>query len=399
MYLLSSLLSRGRGWWLLMGWLWGSIPLAAQSDATPCGALLDELLLRQAYPDSVIDALQPDNPCWDVFTPAEQVRAYRLLTEAHLLQIPPDAQAAAEAWRALLRIAPEYNLAQNQGSEELLRVARRFDHRPWRSVEVLMGGHAPLLRPWGQQSAAQRRNPDDFAEATRSPLASFEAGAGLWYNLNAHFVQWPRLRRWEVGGRALYRVSRYRYDERLATSPAAAGQEDFARLTFHETQQWAILALQVRHHFDPRAFAYQSVRRLSPYLHAGVEGGWLWQARFSQASRQAALFAPDGSVEELLGQQRGLVQTNAGPLRRDLALWALAGLGMTYKWDTEYLALELGYAWGLTNLVNPNQRFANPEMAFRFGYVDPDWNLHRLTLTLSYWLPTYRTRLKPQFRA
>jgi len=342
-----------------------------------------------AYPNRVISLLK--EKC---FLPDQDLdlaeRRLRVLAEAYLLQVPPNVDSAEMMWQALLLLDPEYKLDTLSSSEELLRLSRRFVTRPRITFEVFLGGHAPLVMPGARYGVENLNNAEGAYETIRIPRLSGQVGVGFWYGLNSDVKKWPRIRRWEVGAQVQLRTTTFAAEQWLSTS--FPYDSSFALVQLKERQTALDFTLGVRHQFDRRKFAYERVRPIfSPFLQLDVQPMWLIGSRLTSIERRSVILDPEvqGQFFETAGRITGLATSQILNIRSTFGMGIGVGAGGTVKIRRSYLAFLLRYHMGLNNAVRIQNRWANQELVYKYGYVDDNWAMHRLELSLNYWFTVY----------
>ena len=62
---------------------------------------------------------------------------------------------------------------------------------------------------------------------------------------------------------------------------------------------------------------------------------------------------------------------------------ALLGIGARYKYQNLMFGLETSYLIGLTNYSDPDRRYTNNDLLYNYYYVDNDFNLSRISVSVS----------------
>jgi hypothetical protein len=373
-------------WWLAPQGGW------AQADTDACRQTLDQAADQLRKPRLVIQMLSDSafQTCYKTLSKGDRLRAYRLLTQAHLLLTTPQEAQALDTWENLLHIDPEYQLDPRNSSDVLIALSKQFINRPLLTFSFLQGGlHLPFIRSSGNYTTANviPGDPATRYQASFQPRLSWHIGTAAWLNLNGVFTRTPRLIRWEAGLDVRYQTSNHAFAQTWWWLNEANNRFE---TTFEEQQTSLGLGLTMRYNFDPRTQAFQSLRRpIVPYLTAGVRWNLLQAATISDAR----LTNVPGN-ENVTPLAQGIQRPDISALRQSTAWAAAVSVGGKWKVDRHYLFAEIGLEQGLTNLVNPDNRYAQTQLLYQYGYVDPDWTATRLVLSVGFLFTQYRVKRK-----
>jgi hypothetical protein len=81
-------------------------------------------------------------------------------------------------------------------------------------------------------------------------------------------------------------------------------------------------------------------------------------------------------------------------LRNSLTFSVLAGIGVEYKIGLGHLFVELRYQAGLNNMVKSVNRYILQEEIARYGFLDNDYTLSAIMLSLGYNYPLYNPKIQ-----
>jgi len=68
---------------------------------------------------------------------------------------------------------------------------------------------------------------------------------------------------------------------------------------------------------------------------------------------------------------------------------AIAGIGVHYKIPRGFLALDVRYNFGISNLVLSEKRYENTYLYSQFKYLDDDFSLHTFSFSAGYYFSFY----------
>jgi hypothetical protein len=325
-----------------------SVKLQESENAFEDGSLSNSILLLK-------DCLEKGD-----FNKEERVRAYRLLAIIHLYRNQD--KEAEEFMHQLLRTNPEYRLRPNDPAE-FVELYRKFRIRPY----LIVGGNAGANL--SQIRVTQLFSTDNPAnqEIIYTNLLGFQFG-GIISRPITNFIEillQPNL------------VSyRYRFE---------AQYFGFARLLATETQIRFDLPLILKYNFKNK---YNfNLLGIKPYVMAGATPHFLISASFNAQRND---INQDGDVERSVeGKAISMKE-----LRNSLTFSVLAGIGVEYKIGLGHLFVELRYQAGLNNMVKSVNRYILQEEIARYGFLDNDYTLSAIMLSLGYNYPLYNPKIQ-----
>ena len=286
------------------------------------------------------------------FSPAEKMRAQKLLILAYLFD--NKTREAEDVMVRFLRDNPEYEIQPDDPAEFTLLLSG-FRTVPFLSVGTFLGGNlssASLLEQYGPYNPNQ-----DEGQFTITP-PEFQIGAAINILLS---------RRLELNLESIYTINSFSFSNR---------QYGFADIYKKETHEK--LEFPVSLSFD------LSVNRWRPYLRIGGSYGMLMSAyndyKRSYSNTGDALYSSVESLEVDISEQRNSDFINA-----------ILGVGIKYKIPRGHLYFDLRYFYGLSDLVNPEDRWSQ-DSVFSFYTADNDFHLDYLTFSIGYRYSFYTTK-------
>lgn len=378
---------------LIGGMLW-LLPLLGwgQAEADRCRQRLDEAAEQMRRPRQVLVMLADSTfgACLGALSKSDQLRAYRLRAQAHLLLSPPEDEAALVEWERLLALDPEYQLDTLTSPDVFIALSEQFINRPLLLIGIGGGLHLPRVLVASQHSTANPAVGSNFRAQYR-PNLSWQIGAMAWLNLNGVAPNSRSLLRWELGADLRYQVSQHAYEQQWRW---LSDQPSVFRSSFEEQQSSLSLGLRLRHNFDRRTYAYQPLpSSVIPYVILGARWHRLQAAALSDI--QLLQISPDAAEDQGAVLTQGLADPRIGALRANTAWSATLAAGAKWKVDRHYVFAELTLDQGLTNLVEPGGRYAKPQLLYQYGYLDPDWTYRRLMLSVGFLFTQYRIKRRP----
>lgn len=152
----------------------------------------------------------------------------------------------------------------------------------------------------------------------------------------------------------------------------------YSRILYQETQGYFELPLTLTYTFlDKRRFQF--------YGRAGTSLAFLLNA--------------SSTLERINVETNSVASGPPVPmdnLRRTFNYWLLGGGGITLKLKKGYAFMDVSYKHGLRNNVNVNNRYSDPELIYKYHYVDNDFKLHNLNLSFGYMRSFFNPIKKPE---
>ena len=359
------------------------------SGALDCRDSLDKARpLLEAYPERVLALL--DGCVTDSRMPgSRRLEVLELYTEAALRLGQFD--TAAWAFKKIYPLAPQYQPGTGR-SQSFRFFAGKFISEPRFSFALSGGSH--LTRPYTTRqfspdgvairSERYRYLYDPHIEAQlcfRPLLSNLEFFFGLGYQWNSYSYE------------GSYENARAPNEERrgatLALQERWRGSQASLGFRYYITAGQRVKApgnLKVQEEKDAETF----LNRVSPYLLAGISGQRLDRAFLL---RPAITFEGGGSAgagenEILLASRSKITGGLSGPtgpaLRRDYSYSLMGGVGAKVYSGNLFFSLEVCYHWTPSNIVNGDNRSANPQLTDVFNYLDNDLRLHQAYFSVGF---------------
>lgn len=369
---------------LLLFWFC-SIKSQAQICSEVIGQAEDEYDIGHLYaiPDLLRDCLNRG------FTKEEKIRAYRLLTLTYLFIDEP--QKADSAYLKLLKLSPEFEPNELTDPIELFYLHDDFITTPYFSLYLLKLGTnrslPKIIRNFNMDGMGSQVNVffDDIpAEGNNqqinrdyqhsyNPSWGFNIGSGVEYGFSQKF---------SIGADLMLTYQQYKSQENSLGGIANQG--------FSEGQWWIDFPVYFKYNLPNIKY--------KPYFLSGIQSNLLFNT-FS--SNMSFIWKQDLDQEEVNNIPQEFV-VNFNDQRRNLNFSVLFGAGAKYKVGINYLALEVRYSVGLSNLSVNTQRFADNSSLFdpddRLMYdalhAGNDFRINNLSFTINYIKPIYKPRKK-----
>jgi hypothetical protein len=135
----------------------------------------------------------------------------------------------------------------------------------------------------------------------------------------------------------------------------------------------------------PLSFTYQfEINKIEPYIRLGFSNSYLLNA-FGTAMRKYT----DDSHRDITGSDIGL-----SDFRNKYNAGLIAGIGAKYKVKRGHVFFEARYLYGLLNQTNESNRYTNPELIYKYFYIDDDFTLNNYIFSVGYMYSFYKPKKK-----
>jgi len=337
----------------LIGLLCGiSLGVQAQND---CATKLK--LALQTYEDgriSEIPALL--NTCLTIgFDKTERIEAYKLLTLAYLYS--NELESARKSMKHFLKLYPDYQINKVIDPPEFIDLYNSFRTNPVFQISIQAGAN----RSFVMETTRYTLDLIQDKKSLYTGAVGFQVGAGMEFAVNKKLFISPSV---------MFVRSKHSYKHEIL---------DFSTLDLVETQNRIEIPILVKYYF--------SEKKTKPYLLAGGSANLTIGATVN-AVRQ------DYVDEETQRQVSGPAIDIS--TQRNLFTYSVIG-GGGVKFDnvlgrSDFL-VEARYHYGLANTTKTAQRASNLELVYDYGYIDSDFNMSYVSLSITYMMPYYKPKL------
>lgn len=318
------------------------------------------VILRQAenlYKEGKIEQIPPlIKPCTDnqnsTLRKNEKLQALRLLTLVYLYE--DQKKRASQTMLRLLQTEPEYEINATAEPAAFVRLFQEFSAQPKWAIHFSAGtnlSNIHQVEPYGTHNLNQ------YSEIYFSRPA-FQVGLGAKKYLKKNF---------DLQAEAFFARNTMISELRFG----------FTNIRFKENQ--------MRFVFPVSAGYTLSQNKFRPYLRAGTALSWL-----NRSSAQVVRSYNENSQishDQITGQDIDMTTH-----RKKLNLWISAAFGLKYKISHALLFAEIRYNYGLLNQVA--SRYNNPELEYNYWYIDNDFRMNDIWISLGYRLLIYKPQKK-----
>jgi len=285
-------------------------------------------------------------------------RAYLLLAETYLLLEDPI--GAEDSYLKLLRSNPEYVTREELDPIDLVYLSKKFTATPIFSIRGHFGPNVSPIRVIHDVKISG----ESFSRQKYSFRPGWQAGVGLDY----HYTD-----RVAISAGVNYAFTTFNYRN---TDLFGRGRDV---VEFTDKQNWFMI---------PVVLKYSVVAgRIRPYVLAGYSANLLLSDNGSITVTNRDQKVGEEGLNSEDSDSPTLVFTNK---RQFFNQSVVLGGGITLKQKLNYLFVELRYSVGLNNVVNGANRY--DEQTMRWPYVDDDFRMDNLAISVGYIHPFYKPR-------
>lgn len=293
------------------------------------------------------------NPCMqNGFSKEDLEQAHLLLIQVYLFD--SNREKAEEVMTKFLHFFPDYQV-QPTDPAEFIELYKTFVIRPTWGIGIVSGvnlAHVSVEQHFSTENLSSLNSKN-----TPSPIG-YDAGLRInrFFNKNV----WLTLD-------LMYGVANFKRTDMLS-----GGKE---KLTYTEETGWLSTPLYLNIAFGKGP--------LVSYIFAGGEFGYLMVDK-NHIRRHNLTSNPISDVVRKT--------TNNIDNRELMNTWALGGLGLRYKALGGFFNLAMSYRYSLMPFVKKGNRYTSNDGLFYYQYIDDDFKLNKVSLTLGYTRLFYSSR-------
>ncbi len=287
-------------------------------------------------------------------SPEDRMRAQKLVILSYLFD--KNIEEAEKVMLAFLRAHPEYEPHPTDPAE-FVQLLSNFEVKPVFSMGTRFGSNfaSPVI-----SQAYVPYNISDYIPGFSSFHPGLQFGAGI----NIYLTN-----RLEIGLEAEYMKSNIRYSNT---------QYGFSKLKIEESHERIQFPVSLKYVFPYGIW--------SPYIKAGASYGIVLDSR---AGFERVYTVPASTLHEPVLSRN----VNIDNMRNSESWMGFFGTGVRYKIPRGFFFLDISYCFGLSNMVNPKDRWSQ-ETVFDYYHVDGDFRMDYLSLSFGFRLIIYNPRKK-----
>ncbi|WP_276371955.1 hypothetical protein [Chryseolinea sp. H1M3-3] len=292
-------------------------------------------------------------------------RAYLLLTETYLLLEDPI--GAENSYLEVLRANPEYVTDPQRDPIDLVYLSKKFTATPIFEFYAMLGPNTSPIRVIHDVTIGG----ESQTKQSYKLRLGWQMGAGLNYNYNNNVT-------FSAGFSYVFTGFQH------ITNNLFGPNKDIVE--FLDRQTWATLPLTVKYGDDEG--------KIRPYTYVGYSLNFLLRDKgiLNVFNRDSRMSSTNGLGEELSSADNETPNLNLNSHRRRLNGSFLFGGGVKYKYKLDFFFVDLRYALGTKNIANTENRFNNYAEGLPYPYVDDDFRLDNLSISIGYVHPFYKPR-------
>jgi hypothetical protein len=176
-------------------------------------------------------------------------------------------------------------------------------------------------------------------------LPGFQLGSAVNFLINERF---------DISSALLLNFTRFKY---------TAVPLSFATYNYKESDYYFQLPVSLVWKLKPEG------KKISYYIRAGILGEYLL-ATYGSGTRSDS---PSGN--EFLAEK-----TDISPLRQQINLSAMAGVGLRYPLNRSFFFAEARFTYGILKANKAENRFQNSDLSWMLYYLDSDFRKHQISV-------------------
>lgn len=297
-----------------------------------------------SIPDELADCLEKG------FTKAEKIQAYRLIILSYLFE--DNLEAADSTLYILYQTDPEYQYNPDVDPGEYIAFMDKYKCQPILSFGV-----------HGGMTYAQPNLVENFGvENTSENNGKYDGRIGYTFGIGTDIRLKDRI---SISTGLDFSNYYYLYDHI---------QYGYSHLAVEENQ----MALQV-----PVTVKFNILNnKFRPYVKLGASFSYLIFSELELSKENTE----DGS-DEATGPSVDVMNQ-----RNKLNFYGLGGVGAAYKLGYGYIFLDLKYYYAFDEVTDPEERFSNEELIYKYHYIDDSFYLNAFMISIGYYKSIYKTK-------
>lgn len=287
-------------------------------------------------------------------------RAYLLLAETYLLLEDP--LGAEQSYLNVLWANPEFVTDEKRDPIDLVYLSRKFTATPIFAWRAYLGPNTSIARVIHDVRAGG----ETYTEQKYRLRMGWQLGGGFDFNYNEYLSA-------SLGASLLQATFRHE-----TTNLFGVGKDI---LNFIDKQTWIGVPLSIN--------LCEPSGKLRRYTYLGYSFNFLLMDRADVEVNNR-----DGrpGEDELTSFDKNISNVSLSRNRSARNSSVFLGVGVKYKYKLDYFYVDARYSFGMKNLADVNNRFASTQDGLPFPYVDDDFRLDNLAISVGYIHPLYKPR-------
>jgi hypothetical protein len=291
-------------------------------------------------------------------------RAYLLLAETYLLLEDPE--AAEESYLNVLRANPEYVTDAKRDPIDVVYLSQKFTSTPIFMWHAYLGPNTSIARVIHDV----RSGGETYTNEKYRLRIGWQAGGGFDYNYNDYL---------SAAIDATFQQSTFKHE----TTNLFGIDKDI--VNFVDKQTWVSVPFSVK--------LSDAKGKLRRYTYAGYAFNFLLLNRADvELKNRDAQPAVDEGPMDLTSFDKTISNIDLAGNRNARNSSLFLGVGLKYKYKLDFFYFDARYSFGLKNVADINHRFSSTQDGLPFPYVDDDFRIDNLAVSVGYIHPLYKPR-------
>lgn len=322
------------------------VPASAQDD---CSTKIQEA--QKYYEQGMIDEIPAMlGPCMqDGFTRTQKIEAYKLIIMSYLFD--DDQFEAERTMLEFLKKYPEYEIMPNDPVEFV------YLFESYRTASVFSIGFSGGLNFTDPRIIEPYSTSDlNVADISNSMRGGFQVAIGVERYLSRKIMLNLELQ---------LAMNQYQFTDKIS-APANS-----STVKYNEK----IVKIEI-----PLTLEYEfTINKTHFIARAGFSAARISKAT-GEPSRTSSLNSQSGPDLDITGYRKNMLYSG------------IVGAGVRYKIPRGILLVDLRANLGFNNIVRSEKRYQNPELYNRYFYLDDDFSLNTISLSVGYYFSFYSPR-------
>jgi hypothetical protein len=309
------------------------------------------------------------------FSKEEEIRVHRLLTLVHLFS--DNEPAAEEEIMKLLKADPEHPINELTDPEEFKFLYRKFRTKPIFRIAFTVGLNQTRVNAMDLFATTDLTNASNAIASGEifSPRVGIQYGVAIEREFGFKGL--------EASLGVMMTAKNHSIEDNIidGISTTDGGiPEPFSKLSFTDAASYLDIPLSIRYNIELQ-------KKIIPYVFIGVEANLLLTASRKDGGRTGAQSISAGVQDLKTTEERN--STNYS---------LIGGIGFKYRVKTHFIKFELKYSNGMTNVINPENRYVDQTTVFRLAHVDNNQSLNVVSASIGYVRSIYNPKKLKKYR-
>ncbi len=287
------------------------------------------------------------------FSKFEKLQAYRLIILSKLFDNREE--EANQYFMEMIKTDPEYKANPVTDPSEYINLFNSYRTNPIFAIGIKAGMNFTTPNafvPYGVYN-------------TGGSTGTYKASLNAQFGVNADVYL---NKKFSLGADLLLSFKKFQYKNILL---------DYSELTAKETQMWLELPVVLKYTMGQKKTRF--------YLQGGGAISMLFSAKSNIIRKET-----NTQSNEAIGPD-----VNMMSMRNKFNYSLIGGAGVRYKAGYGYVVLDVKYMYGLNNISNPDKKYSNSDLIYKYGYIDNNFTLNSLMFSVGYYKSFYKPKKIP----